>query len=242
MNASSLNSGSSIASLPDLAVSRDALLNKVLKPAPGFELHGPATPGREQIEAFIVERFHTAYQARVSHFFPWLLSMQCLGTCSAVAGIRPAKQAGLFLEQYLDEPVEDELSRVLEAAVARASIVEIGNLVADKKGSSHLLFLVFTAALHKAGYRWLVFTATRGLRNNLNKLGLSLHALGNADQSRLDAQGQAQWGAYYQSNPQIMACSLEQGMQIISSRPLLRRVLRLYRSRINALALKLQDA
>jgi hypothetical protein len=153
-----------------------------------------------------------------------------------VAGIRPAVGGALFLERYLDTNVEVALGTHIGKQVPRAELAEIGNLVSGQRGASHLLFLVFTAALHRAGYRWIVFTATHALRNNLGKLGYPLVKLADASVDRIDPAARAEWGNYYDSEPWVMAGSLDDAMKLITERPLLRRVLRLYRATINELA------
>lgn len=226
----------------DTAGNRDTLLRRLLTPGPTFEVTGPDDAERAQVEASVAEKFHSAWQARVTHFLPQLLSMQCMGACSAVAGIRPAASGTLFLEHYLDLPAEQALAAAAGKTVQRRELVEIGNLVASQRGASHLLFLVLTAALHRAGYQWMVFTATRPLRNNLQKLGFPMLMLAAATPERLNASERREWGSYYQSEPQVMAGSLDVAMQLIAERPLLRRVLRLYRYQINYLAEALRGA
>jgi hypothetical protein len=226
----------------DTAVNRDTLLRRMLTPAPVFELAGPDDSQRPQVEAMVAEKFQSAWQARITHFLPWLMSMHCLGHCSAVAGLRPAARSGLFLEQYLDQPVEQLLGSVIGKHIPRSELVEIGNLAASQRGASHLLFLVMTAALHKAGYKWITFTATRALRNNLDKLGFPLHKLADASPQNLDEAALAEWGRYYNSAPQVMAGSLDVAMQLINERPLMRRVLRLYRYQINLLVDAMRSA
>ncbi|MGV3591304.1 MAG: thermostable hemolysin [Gammaproteobacteria bacterium] len=214
---------------------RESLLRRVLTPTPIFELAGPDASERAQAEALVTEKFEAAWQARVTQFLPWLLSMHCLGHCSGVAGLRPAAGTRLYLEQYLDEPVEDALAAAGIQA-ARREIVEIGNLAVTQRGASHLLFLVMTAALHKAGYKWIVFTATRALRNNLDKLGYPMLHLADASPQHLDAETLAAWGRYYDSSPQVVVGSLDEAARLMQERPLLRRARRLYRHQIRQLA------
>lgn len=215
---------------------RDSLLRRMLSPKPSFVLARPGEPEREELEHYVTERFQSSWNARVSQFLPYLMGMQCLGACTAVAGVRPASGKPLFLERYLDTNAENALGALLGRDVPRAELVEIGNLVAGQRGASHLLFLVVTAALHRAGYRWIVFTATHALRNNLDKLGYPLLALAPASAERLDPAARAEWGSYYDSEPVVMAGSLDEAMRIMEERPLLRRVLRLYRATITELA------
>jgi len=220
---------------------RDSLLRRVLTPKPSFVLNRENDTVRAGVEAFVAERFQSAWQARVTQFFPLLLSMHCLGCCTAVAGIRPAAGNALFLERYLDTNAEVALGACIGEAVPRAQLAEIGNLVAGQRGASHLLFLVFTAALHRGGYRWIVFTATRALRKNLDGLGYPMRTLAPASADRLDPSARMEWGTYYDSGPLVMAGSLDDAMRLIAARPLLRRVLRLYRATIAELAAGLEQ-
>jgi len=213
----------------------------MLTPKPFFMLIGTADPGRADVEAYIADKFHTAWQARVTSFLPFLLSMQCLGVSTAVAGIRPAARESLFLEHYLDTGVEDALTSLTGREVPRRHIAEIGNLVTSQRGASHLLFLVFTAALHQDGYRWIVFTATHALRNNLQKLGFPLLTLAPASAERLDSDVRVEWGSYYDSEPLVMGGNLDDAMRLIAERPALRRILRLYRATIREVAAGLRE-
>jgi len=212
---------------------------RLLSPAPRVCLTGPLDSGRQQVEGYIARRYLGAFGAQVDSFMPWLLTLECLDTLTGVAGMQVADANPLFLEQYLEEPVEQLMSRVLDNQITRSSVVEIGNLVAAKRGASHLLFLLFTSVLHAAGYEHIVFTATRALRNNLEKVGFTLVELQKVDVSKLDPGTIAQWGNYYRTEPVVVTGSLATASAIIQSRPLLRRVLRLYRSQIETLATQL---
>ncbi len=223
------------AALPK-APARDSLLRRTLAARPAFTLSLPADAARPAMETFVADRFAEAWGARVTQFLPLLLGMQCLGHYTAVAGIRPAAQGPLFLERYLDTSVEAILSAAVQEDVPRRAIAEIGNLVAGQRGASHLLFLVLTAALHRAGYRWIVFTATHPLRNNLTRLGYPVLKLATAARDRLEPAALAEWGSYYDSEPWVMAGTLDDAMRLAEQRPLLRRVLRLYRGTIAELA------
>ena len=213
---------------------------RLLTPAPQVCLAGPLDNGRHHVESYVAQRYQISFGARVDHCMPWLLSLECLGDLSGVAGMQIADENPLFLEQYLDVPVEQLMNQVPGKSVARNSIVEIGNLVAEKRGVSHLLFLLFTSVLLRAGYEHIVFTATRALRNNLTNVGFALEQLQKVDTTTLDPATIRQWGNYYRTDPMVVTGSLAAAGDIIQSRPLLRRVLRLYRPRIDELAAQLQ--
>lgn len=222
---------------PDAAMQRRiSLFNKILSPAPEFELSQQSDENRFEVENFIHQKFQQSYAADIHEFFPELLCMRCFGNISGTAGMRVAKNNPLFLEQYLSQPVEAELSQLAGKIIARDTIVEIGNLASSQRGASHLLFLLFTSILYRADYRWITFTATKALHNNLNKLGFNLVYLCDADPAKLNSDSIDDWGKYYDTQPQVLAGNLEDAAQIIESRPLYRRLLRLYRHRINYLA------
>jgi len=217
------------------------LVQRFLNPLPEFRLLAPQGDGRPAVKQFVRERYNAAYGAELTHFLPWLMTMQCLGQLSGVAGLHPAGNTPLFLEQYLDLPAEQALAAKLGEPVARNSLVEVGNLVAARKGASHLLFLLFTAVLHAAGYQWIVFTATHALRNNLEKIGLSLVELKQVDANALPVSVRNEWGSYYATEPVVMACNLQQVADLISSKGLYRRIARVYREDIRALAAAMRE-
>jgi hypothetical protein len=75
------------------------------------------------------EVYGTRFGAEVRSFAPVLVSLHdAAGDIIAAAGYRPAQGSRLFLERYLDEPVDGPL------ACARAGIVEVGHLAASRPG------------------------------------------------------------------------------------------------------------
>ena len=216
---------------------REALLGRVLAPAPVFTLHHRDDAEREQVERFVGERFQRDYGADIHEFMPDLLSMRCLNSFSGVIGMRRAAGATLFLEQYLDCPIEQLLADVSGQAIARRDVVEIGNLVAGRKGPSQFVFLIMATLLHEAGIRWITFTATRSLANNLGKLGFPMLKLADASCACLPEAAAEEWGSYYHTQPCVYAGSLEGAMVIARRRPLFRKAMAVYRRRIRQLAL-----
>ncbi len=215
---------------------REALLSRVLSPSPVFTLHGKDEAGRDSVEKFVATRFSKDYGAEIHEFMPDLLSMRCLNCFSGVIGMRRAATSGLFLEQYLDDSIEKLLSDTTGEEVARRQIIEIGNLVAGRKGPSQLVFLIATSMLHKAGYKWITFTATKTLANNLNKLGFPMVKLGEASVDRLPDGAAGEWGNYYRTQPCVYAGSLDGAMEIARRRPLFRKAMVMYRRCIRNLA------
>jgi hypothetical protein len=171
-----------------------------------------AHPARAAFEHFIAARFGRAYGARVTHFLPHLLGVRdALGRWQAAAGYAAAGDGRLFLEQYLERPVEQALACRLGRPFARHGIVEVGNLAAVSAGMARLLIPQLARHLHRLGYRWVVFTATRALRNSFLRLGLRPLTVARADPARL-SDGGASWGAYYEQDPMVMAGKIVLGL------------------------------
>jgi len=170
-------------------------------------------PARAAFEDFIAARFCRAYGARVTHFLPHLLGVSDgFAHWQAAAGYAAAGAQALFLEQYLDRPIEHVLSAALGRPIARPSIVEVGNLAAVSAGMARVLIPQLARHLHRLGYVWVVFTATRALRNSFFRLGLRPLPLTRADPARL-ADGGASWGTYYDQDPVVMAGKISHGVR-----------------------------
>ena len=164
-----------------------------------------AHPQRASFEQFIAARFDRAHGAHVTHFLPHLLGVRdALSRWKAASGYGAAIDGRLFLEQYLDQPVEEALTAATGWPVHRIQIVEAGNLTAVSPGMARALIPLVARHLHRLGYRWVVFTATREVRNTLHRLGLKPLRLARADPARLPDAGKS-WGRYYQHDPQVMA-------------------------------------
>jgi hypothetical protein len=167
-----------------------------------------AAPGeRPALERFIAERFRLCYGARVSHFCAHLLGVRdASGRLLAAAGYTGAASGALFLEQYLERPVEELLGAAAGRAVPRERIAEVGNLAAAAAGMGRAFIPALGRHLHALGYRWVVFTATRGLRNAFRRLNLEPLLLAPALPMRLPDRGAA-WGTYYAHDPSVMGGS-----------------------------------
>ncbi|MFC1747454.1 thermostable hemolysin [Pseudomonadota bacterium] len=171
---------------------------------------------RRDIERFIKLVFRQAYGARVNHFLPYLLSMRQDGNMLAALGICPAVEKKLFLETYLNAPIENTLAAQLKRPIDRSSIVEVGNLSSSHGGGARALIITLTAYLSGAGYKWAVFTATPQVRNSFAKLGIELTPLTHADKSRLGDE-QHRWGNYYEQAPVVVAGNIADGTKNIRS-------------------------
>lgn len=168
-------------------------------------------PQRCEIEAFVHERFDRVHHADVHHYLPELLSLRDRhGALVAVAGIRLAAHESLFLERYLDEPLESPVSRIAGHPVPRHELVEVGNLAAKNAGSARLIIAAVTWLLAARGLRWVAFTGAASLVNSFHRLGLEPTVLAPADPARLNGEI-TDWGSYYDTHPQVFAGSIRYG-------------------------------
>jgi hypothetical protein len=173
---------------------------------------------RRGLELDIARKFERHYGARLNHFLPNLLRLSVADKLGAVVGIRPACREALFLEQYLDSPVEQSIARAFHTPVDRDKVVEIGNLVAGVHGLTYTLFAVLATVLHQAGYRWVACTATPQVRTMLARVNFPSQIICQADPARL-AEGPASWGDYYASRPQVIVGDVESAATQVAGNP-----------------------
>jgi hypothetical protein len=173
---------------------------------------------RPEVEDFIRASFSAAYGATLHHFLPELMTVRdARRSLLAVLGLRPAVPSALFLEQYLDDPIERLLGRAMGMDVARADLVEVGNLAVAHSGGARWLIAALTAYLKGAGVDWAVFTAVPALRNAFARMGIDLVAIAPADPARLAERERLQWGRYYDTGPLVMAASVHQAFDAVTA-------------------------
>lgn len=182
-----------------------------------LELVPAGHPDRASLEAFIAAEFARVYGARLQHYCQVLAGCRGAdGAWAAALGYSPARDASLFLEQYLDEPIEAAIGRRLAAPVARDGVVEVGNLAGRSVGAARALIVRMTHYLYQQGYTWVSFTATRALLNSFTRLALVPSVLAEADPARLES-GRSDWGSYYDSKPQVMFGNIGSGHAQLAS-------------------------
>lgn len=179
-----------------------------------LSLHQASDPHRQDLERFVRDVFASRHGARVCSFMPNLLAVRNdNGAICSVAGFRCAAEQTLFLERYLDEPIERVIAVACGQQVTRAQIVEVGNLAGRNCRSAMRLVLDLPRILLERGHRWIVFTATDTLREILASYRAPLLDLASASASRAQSTGD-EWGRYYDSNPRVMAGYLADGLRL----------------------------
>jgi len=160
---------------------------------------------RREVEAFIEQVYAKTYGALIGKHYPTLVSVRDSdGRILAALGFRMASGNALFLEQYMDMPVEEGIRRAFGCAVERHHIAEVGNLASAGHGAAVFLFVALMAYLECRGFSHIALTGTKILRGYFQKLGLDPRDMGNADPKRLPDHGKS-WGSYYDTEPRLIA-------------------------------------
>ena len=173
-----------------------------------FTSHRINGASRTEIEGFISRSYIDNFDAKLASFLPILVSGQRLGGQVNLAfGLSPAASSPLFLENYLDEPVESVLSQQIDRHVNRSAVVELGNLAFDGPHDMRRDFIAIARHCIDLGFRYVVCTATRILRLLILVSGVKPIYLGDASLAAAPRNG-TQWGSYYRFSPQIIAGDL----------------------------------
>lgn len=182
---------------------------------------------RPTLEAFIASRYQQIHGARLRHFLPRLFgAIDAGGTLVAAYGVRVADAGPLFLEQYLDQPIEACALDRFGRRAARSQIVEIGNLAGATPGALRALIPAVTAWLLAEGHEFIAFTGAAPLRNAFGRLGLPLCELATARIECLPEDQRADWGQYYAMNPAVMLGDIGAGRRLLSQETVSPRELR----------------
>jgi hypothetical protein len=159
---------------------------------------------RAEVEDFIAQVYHERYGATLRSFLPRLLAFRDGdGRLQAAVGLRRGQEGTLFVEQYLDTPAETAVNLRLGRPVRREELVEVGSFASRSPGDAREVIVLITGLLHQAGVRWVLFAATRQLRNAFDRLRLATVVLAEARSDRLQGDP-AQWGSYYDAQPQVL--------------------------------------
>ena len=188
-------------------------------PSPSLCVCTESDPGRETVERFIQRVFARRFGARVQRFAPELVCLRDPdnGDIVAAAGYRFADHGALFLERYLDWPIEQCLAEPGQPAVARAGIVEVGHLASERAGEGRRLIVRLAHHLAAQNTQWVVSTLTEELRHLFVRMGITPLALGRADATALGAQA-GEWGRYYEHHPVVLAGQMQPALRWLQRR------------------------
>jgi hypothetical protein len=182
----------------------------VVTPAVGDQLNGMllATDENDYYSAlceFTNKQFERWFSSHLEEFHPFILSFWSNNEIQAVVGFRAAGDGPLFLEQYLDEPVEVVLD------TDRKLMVEIGGFAAVNRAVALPLMRHAADSLQQIGFTTAVCTANRPIRSCLGRLGIEFAEIGVAN-PELVGESRASWGSYYKSDPKVIAGDIATGV------------------------------
>ncbi len=179
--------------------------------SPVFKLQEHVGADRAAVEAFISRCFAERFGCRLEAFMPRLFSLRNqAGEICGAYGLRSASRK-LFLEQYLDTPIENIIAARTGSKIERRSIVEVGHLSGTFPGAARAMIGLLTERLHHEGFEWVAFTGTSSLRNAFFRLGLSLIDVQAAALDRLPAEARTAWGSYYDHAPRVLVGNVLDG-------------------------------
>jgi len=186
-------------------------------PGWGATAHREGDPSRREVEAFIQRIYAERYGAVLHSFAPVLVSLRDDHRIVAAAGYRAATWGPLFLERYLDAPVEALLAAQVHAPPARDGIVEVGHLASARAGEGRRLIRMLAPHLTSLGFLWVVSTLTKELWHLFLRIGVTPLALGVADPAVLGADAR-HWGSYYDHCPVVLAGDLPRTVRQLDRR------------------------
>ncbi|MGZ3266593.1 MAG: thermostable hemolysin [Croceibacterium sp.] len=162
--------------------------------------------------SLVDDTYRRAYGARGAAVFGDYLSNA--GPGRATLGYRRAGAEPLFLEAYLDEPIEALVSARLRRSIQRDAIIEIGNLAASNAWS---MIALWGEAANDLGDTndIVVATLTAPLRRMFGRIGVPIHELVRADPAKLGPAA-ADWGSYYAQDPWVCAGRIAEGQRAIA--------------------------
>lgn len=162
----------------------------------------------------VQRRFLEVHGARIVPSFARYQQIDRAEGPRAALGYRRADSEPLYLERYLDAPVEQVVSAILDRPTPRDAIIEIGNLAAD---DAFAMIELWGSVANDLGadHEIAVATLTAPLRAMFARIGVPLTLLGPASIARSDDP--ATWGRYYLGDPWVCAGVISEGQNAIAA-------------------------
>lgn len=163
----------------------------------------------------ISNRYQEVFGANLSPSFAAYLSYKRGAMPTAALGFGRAGDQPLFLERYLDAPIEILVRRAFGQAIERSQIIEIGNFAATSPYA--MIALWGTAANNLASTSEIaVATLTQPLRKIFRRIGVPIIELAPARPHRLGEQA-GDWGTYFATDPRVCAGMISEGQAAINA-------------------------
>ena len=175
-------------------------------PQPDLRWESARAPGQRHatLADFVLHAYVARFGARAPAIMPELCALLDTGGHPvAVAGFRNAARDSLFLEQYLDMPIEAAITAATGGSALREEIWEVGNLATHCPGAARYFVSAAADKLVLRGATWAVFTGTRRVVAVFRRLGIPLLTLAEASPDRIVDGGRG-WGDYYSHAPRVV--------------------------------------
>ena len=173
------------------------------------------------LQTYIQSAYTLEFNARIPHFLPCLLGLyRADGLLVGACGLKLASGERLYLEQYLEQPVEAAIETCLGVRPARNRIIEVGNFACSQPGNARLMFAALCRLLCDNALDYVVFTGTAKLRNSFARLRLNPVELAPA-QAHQVGEDASSWGEYYRCQPRVMVGDINQGREVLAQNSLL---------------------
>jgi hypothetical protein len=161
----------------------------------------PDHPLRRATEDLIRAVYEDQYGARVESFPIMLAALTTPGGAPyCAAGMRMGIPE-CWSEHYLDERIQDIVSRAIGEPIRRNQILEVTGLASSGTGVSFILLRELISYAVARGIRLGVFTATLRLRRAIEAARVPLMRLAPAARARVP--NPEMWGSYYQNDPWV---------------------------------------
>jgi len=170
---------------------------------------------RREVEKFARDRYRRAYGAEINTFARELLVLRSKeqGVLGCV-GLNTGDSGKLYLEQYLNGSLEEEIGKVVGKKVDRSKVAEIGTLATGAKGLSRLTMISLTGVIMSRGIEYVAFTGIKSVRNTLEMLGMPLESLAKAAPEKLKGDA-GEWGSYYSAAPEVVFLDVKKGYEMV---------------------------
>ncbi|MEE9615222.1 MAG: thermostable hemolysin [Thermodesulfobacteriota bacterium] len=173
-----------------------------------LSLMGEGHGERDKVEGFAARVYRKMYGAELRTFCRDLLTLSVnKGETITCIGVNTPESGPFFLEQYLDSPVEEEISRLIGERVNREEIAEVGTMAVRSRGLCRIMMAGLTGYLMSRQKRFVVFTAVKVLRNTLERLGVPFVTVARAVPERV--RDNSSWGSYYDASPEVVVIDME---------------------------------
>ena len=173
-----------------------------------FTVVEPDSEERAVLEARIRSGFGMHFDACIEGFMPRFAHYRHRSGATGVIGVRCAADGPLFLENYLNAPVESIIESTTGERTARDRIAEVGQFVVDDRDIVTSFFRDLVPFLTASGFDWVCFTGTDRIRALLARIGFRGLPLARAEQTRVPGSGD-HWGRYYDFDPVVILGRLD---------------------------------